>query len=98
MFRPLATGYDGETIALSDLGFREKGAPAQNIKYCKRGTWHERFTIETNLSWVTELFDAKKLYHRVKSHLEARLYDLAALINCLLLLTEHKRSLADFVI
>jgi hypothetical protein len=47
---------------------------------------------------VTELFHAKKLYHRVKEHLEARLWYLAALINCLLRLTEHKRSLAEFVI
>jgi hypothetical protein len=32
VFRPLATSYDGETIALSDLGFRETGTPAQNLK------------------------------------------------------------------
>ena len=38
------------------------------------------------------------VYHRVKSHLEARLWYLAALINCLLRITEHKRSLAEFVI
>ena len=98
VFQPLASGYDGQTIALADLGLREKDAPASNIKCCERGTWNERFTIETNLSWVTELFHAKKLYHRVKSHLEARLWYLAALINCLLRLTEHKRSLAEFVI
>ena len=98
VFRALASGYDGETIALADQGFREKDAPPSNIKLCERGTWNERFTIETNLSWVTELFHAKKLYHRVKSHLEARLWYLAALINCLLRLTEHKRSLAEFVI
>jgi hypothetical protein len=98
VFRPLATEYDGETIALVDLGLREKDAPPSNIKCCERGTWNERFTIETNLSWVTELFHAKKLYHRVKEHLEARLWYLAALINCLLRLTEHKRSLAEFVI
>ena len=97
-FRPLASGYDGKTIALADQGFREKDAPPSNIKLCERGTWNERFTIETNLSWVTELFHAKKLYHRVTSHLEARLWYLAALINCLLRLTEHKRSLAEFVI
>jgi hypothetical protein len=30
--------------------------------------------------------------------LEARLWYLAALITCLLRLTEHKRSLAEFVI
>jgi hypothetical protein len=97
-FRPLATGYDGETIALSDLGFREKDAPQHNLKYCERGSWNERFTIETNLSWVTELFHSKKLYHRVTAHLEARLGYLAALINCLLRLTERPRSLAEFVI
>jgi hypothetical protein len=98
VFRPLALGYDGETIALADQGLREKDAPPSNIKLCERGTWNERFTIETDLSWVTELFHAKKMYHRVKDHLEARLWYLAALINCLLRLTEHKRSLAEFVI
>jgi hypothetical protein len=98
VFRPLATGYDGETIALADLGLREKDAPPSNIKLCERGMWNERFTIETNLSWVTELFHAKKLYHRVKSNPEARLWYLAALLNCLLRLTEHKRSLAAFVV
>jgi len=97
-FRPLATGYDGETIALADQGFREKDAPASNIKLCERGSWNERFTIETDLSWVTELFHSKKLYHRVKEHLEAHLWYLAALINCLLRLTEHRRSLAEFVL
>jgi hypothetical protein len=98
VFRPLALGYDGETIALADQGLRAKDAPPSNIKLCERGTWNERFTIETNLSWVTELFHAKKMYHRVKEHLEARLWYLAALINCLLRLTEHKRSLAEFVV
>jgi hypothetical protein len=98
IFRPLATGYDGVTIALADQGLRQKDAPPSNIKCCERGKWNERFTIETNLSWVSELFHAKKLYHRVKEHLEARLWYLAALINCLLRLTEHKRSLAEFVI
>lgn len=98
VFRPLATSYDGETIALADQGLREKDAPPANIKCCERGTWNERCIIETNLSWVTELLHAKKLYHRVKTHLEARLWYLAALINCLLRLTAHKRSVAAFVI
>jgi hypothetical protein len=98
VFRPLATSYDGVAVALGDLGFRQKDAPTENIKCCERGTWNERFTIETNLSWVTELFHSKKLYHRVKTHLEAHLWYLAALMNCLLRLTEHKRSLADFVL
>ncbi len=50
VFRPLATAYDGETIALADQGLRAKDTPPQNIKCCERGTWNERFTIETNLS------------------------------------------------
>jgi hypothetical protein len=98
VFRPLATGYDGEVVALGDMGFRQKDAPTQNIKCCERNTWNERFTIETNFSWLTELFHSKKLYHRVKTHLEAHLWYMAALMNCLLRLTEHKRSLIDFVI
>jgi hypothetical protein len=83
---------------LADLGFRQKDARTENIKCCERGPWDERFTIEINLNWVTELFHAKKLYHRVKKHLEAYLWYLSALLNCLLRLTEHKRSLLEFVI
>jgi hypothetical protein len=83
---------------LADQGFCEKNAPTQNIQCCARSTWNERFTIETNLSWVTELFHTKKLYHRVTEQLEAHLWYLAALINCLLRITEHTRPLAEFVI
>jgi hypothetical protein len=36
LFRPLATGYDRETIALADQGFGEKDTPTQIIKYCVR--------------------------------------------------------------
>lgn len=98
VFRDIATRYDGQTITLCDLGLRETGAPQKNLKYCEKGTWNERFTIETDLSWVTELFHAKKLYHRVREHLVARLRYLAALINCLLRITDGQRSLAQFVI
>ena len=96
--RDVATIYDGQTIVLCDQGLRERGAAQRNLKYCERGTWNERFTIETNLSWVTELCHAKKLYHRVRDHLVAHLRYLAALINCLLRITDGKRSLADFVL
>ena len=98
VFRSLATRHEGKTITLCDNGFRETGAPQLNLKYCNRGTWNDRFTVETDFSWVTELFHVKKLYHRVQTHLTARLRYLAALINCLLRLTDGKRSLAEFVI
>lgn len=67
VFRNIATRYDGQTITLCDLGLRETEASPKNLKFCAQGTWNERFTIETDLSWVTELFHAKKLYHRVVS-------------------------------
>lgn len=98
VFRELALLYDDQTITLTDQGLRERGAQARNIKYCKRGQWNERYTIETNYSWLTELFAAKKLYHRVTKHLTAHLRYLAALFNCLLRITDGKRSLVDFVI
>jgi hypothetical protein len=98
VFRDLALLYDGQTITLTDQGLRERGAPPSNLKHCERGKWNERFTIETNYSWLTEFFDAKKLYHRVTKHLTAHLRYLAALFNCLLRITDGKRSLADFVI
>ncbi len=40
-FREIATQFDGETITLSDLGFRKHQAPQQNFKYCEKGTWNE---------------------------------------------------------
>jgi hypothetical protein len=97
-FREVATMYDGQTIALCDNGFREADAPQRNLKYCNRGTWNERFMIETNLSWVTEVFNAKKMYHRAVEHLTARLDYMAALLNCLLEITGGVRSLAQFSI
>jgi hypothetical protein len=98
VFRDFALLYNGRTITLTEQGLRERQAPPSNLKHCKRGQWNERFTIETNYSWLTELFDSKKLYHRVTKHLTAHLRYLAALMNCLLRITDGQRSLADFVI
>ncbi len=33
LFRELGTKYDGQTIVLTDLGFRKTDAPQQNLKY-----------------------------------------------------------------
>jgi hypothetical protein len=97
-FRDMALAYDGETIVLCDFGFREQHEPQENMKYCGKGTWNERFMVETNLSWVCNLFHAKKIHHRVASYIDARLGYMAALINCLLTITDRKRSLVQFVI
>jgi hypothetical protein len=98
VFRGLGTQYDGQTITLCDLGLREADVPQQNLKYCRRGKWNERYCIETNFSWLTELLHAKKLYHRVERHLVQRFAYLAALMNCLLRLTPNNRSLTCFAI
>jgi hypothetical protein len=97
-FRVTAHQYDGETITLCDLGLRTKDEPARNLKFCPRGQWNERFTIETDFSWLTEFLHAKKMYHRVEAHLVARFRSMAALLNCLLKITEGKRSLLQFAV
>ena len=97
-FRELATQYDGETITLSDLGFRKKDTPQKNFKYCEKGTWNERYLIESCFSVVTLVFDGKKLYHRDEHHLESRLGYMAALLNILLIITGGVFSFTEFVI
>ena len=97
-FREIATIYDGQTVTLCDFGFREQDMPHLNLKYCEKGRWNERYTIETCFNFVTEIFHAKKLYHRVKEHLVARLGYLAALFNCLLEITGGELSFVQFAI
>lgn len=97
-FREVATQFEGETITLSDLGFRKQHTPQQNFKYCEKGRWNERYLIESCFSIVDGLFHSKKLYHREEHHLEARLGYLAALLNILLLITNGVFSFTEFVI
>lgn len=58
-FREIATQFDGETITLSDLGFRKQQVPQRNFKYCEKGTWNERYLIESCFSVVDGLFHGK---------------------------------------
>ena len=97
-FRDVALAYNGETIALCDLGLREKDAPHENMLFCEKGTWNVRFSVETDFSWVCTLFNCKKIYHRKRQYIDARLGYMTALINCLLDITDKERSLAQFVI
>jgi hypothetical protein len=97
-FREIATQFDGETITLSDLGFRKQQTPQQNFKYCEKGTWNERYLIESCFSVIEGMFHGKKLYHREEHHLEARLGYLAALFNVLLMITGGVFSFTEFVL
>ncbi len=98
LFRATAIRYDGMTITLSDLGFRKKDTPQQNLKYCEKGTWNERYQVETVFSFVEGVCHSKKLYHREENHLEARLGYLAALLNVLLIITGGVFSFTEFVL
>ncbi len=98
LFRELGTKYDGETIVLTDLGFRKTDAPQHNLKYCEKGAWNERYQVESCFSVVDDRFHSKKLYHREEQHLEGRLGYMAALLNILLIITNGVFSFTEFVI
>jgi hypothetical protein len=97
-FREVGLAQDGRSIVVCDNGFRMRGEDNHNLKICARGTWNERFAIETTFSWLTELLHAKKIAHRAEHHITRRLAYLAALLNCLLQIAPTPRSLAQFVI
>lgn len=95
---------EGQTITLTDLGFRcQDGVPA-NIKLCEKGTWNERMIIETAFSMLTVVCHMKKIFHRVADYIEARLAFTMSMFNVLLALyhelypnePEHKMSIAEF--
>ena len=95
---------DGQTITLTDLGFRcKEGIPA-NIKLCEKGSWNERMIIETAFSMLTVVCHIKKIFHRVSEYIEARLAYSMTMFNVLLALyhqlhpdmSAHKMSIAEF--
>ena len=96
--------WDGQTITLTDLGFRcQEGIP-DNIKLCEKGTWNERMIVETVFSLLTVVCGMKKIFHRVSEYIETRLAYTAAMFNVLLALYHelhpdeppHKMSIAEF--
>jgi hypothetical protein len=103
-FNPEIEKLNGQTITLSDLGFRcAKGIP-DNLKLCSKGTWNERMLIETAFSLLTVVCQMKKIYHRVAAYIEARMAYTAAMFNVLLALfhqlhpdaPSHQLSIAEF--
>jgi hypothetical protein len=95
---------NGQTISLSDLGFRCADGIPDNLKLCEKGTWHERMLIETAFSLLTVVCQMKKIFHRLAHYIEARLAYTAAMFNILLTLyhrlhpdeAPHKMSIAEF--
>lgn len=83
-FNPLVEALDGQTIVLSDLGFRDQEGVPANLKLCPKGTWNERMVVETALSMVTTVCHLKKIHHRCEAYLQARLAFVCAMFNVLL--------------
>jgi hypothetical protein len=95
---------DGQTITLTDLGFRDKDGLPANLKLCAKGTWNERMVVESVFSMVTVVCQLKKIYHRVQDYIFMRLGLVAAMFNSLYALfhqlhpeqSKFKLSIAEF--
>jgi hypothetical protein len=95
---------DGDSITLTDLGFRCKDGIPANMKLCSKGTWNERMIIETAFSMLTVVCHMKKIFHRVSDHIDARLAYTMTMFNVLLALYHQlhpdapsgKMSIAEF--
>jgi hypothetical protein len=95
---------NGQTISLSDLGFRCAQGIPDNLKLCEKGTWNERMCVETSFSLLTVVCHMKKLFHRLSAYIEARLAYAVAMFNVLLTLFHQlhpdappdKMSIAEF--
>lgn len=95
VFLPLVAALEGESIVLADTGFNDADGIPANLKLCPRGTWNERMLVETALSLVTMVCSLKKVFHRTRSHFEARLAYVAAMFNTLLALNRTLLPNAD---
>lgn len=84
IFNPLAQRLSGESIVLTDLGFRAQEGVPDNLKLCKKGTWNERMQVETALSIVTRVMNLKHMDHRRKPYLTAHLAYAVTVFNLLL--------------
>ncbi len=71
---------------------------AFDLKYCARGTWNERYKIESCFGFLEGVCHSKKVFHRTESHLSARFWYVAALLNCLLVITNGKIEFAQFAL
>src|SRR5579859_117754 len=103
-FLPFLAEYDEEAIILADWGFRWADGLPDNVKLCKKGTWHDRMMVETSFSLLTVVCQAKKIFHRAEAYIETRLAYTVAMFNVCLALFHRlhpdqppfKMSIAEF--
>jgi hypothetical protein len=82
-FQWLIRQVDGRMIVLSDTAFHAAAGNPANLKLCRRGEWEERILVETVLSMLTLICQAKKVMHRVWAYFQARLAFTMAAFNVL---------------
>lgn len=95
IFNPVLRQYDGQSIVLTDQGFRDKDGVPACVKLCAHKTWSERMYVERLLSQLTRFFGAKRRCHRSWAGLEAWWSFLVVGINVVAGLGEF--SLGDFI-
>lgn len=82
-FQPLIARFAEEMIVLTDSHFHAKAGDPPNMKVCAPRTWNVRMVVETVLSMVTTVCQAKRVRHRLWAAFEARLAWLMAVFNLL---------------
>lgn len=95
-FNPLLKRYEGKTILLVDLGFREQQGVPVCLKLCRHKTWSERMSIERLFSQLTRYVGAKRRNHRTERGLRAWWSYLVIALNVIASVPEL--TLADFIL
>ena len=98
-FHPLIREFEEKMIVLADQGFKARKDNPDNLKICPKGQWNERMLIETVFSLWTGVLGLKKLTHRKRAPLLARLTYTCAIFNlCLNWSGKVKLELAPFAL
>ena len=103
-FNPFAQPFAGQTIVLTDWGFRDANGAPEHLKICKKGSWNERMVVETVFSMLTVICHLKKIHNRALTYIFSRLAFVAAMFNVLYALfhqlhpdaSPFKLSIAEF--
>lgn len=94
-FSSLVEPFAGQTVVLADYGFRDREGSPEHMKFCPKGSWNERMSIETAFSMLTNVCNFKKLRHRACEYISARLAFATAMFNVLLGLFHKLHPEAD---
>lgn len=95
-FNPLLKQYEGKTIILVDLGFRDQQGVPECLKLCRHKSWSERMSVERLFSQLTRYVGAKKRNHRTEVGLRAWWSYLVIALN--VIASSPEFTLADFIL